>query len=186
MKVILIPGTWANTGRDAPQDDWWKIGSPFASALAAHGFEPLSFAWNPALDGVLGPNADWMKAADKLWAQSRNLQPVNLIAHSHGGQLPFYASARHGLNVRCLVTMATPVRADVPYSSARTKIQRWIHIFGGVRDYTQILGSLAFFRFNVLRRRMKFADHNIKIPESGHDDLHTAETWSKYNLWEKV
>ncbi len=186
MRIVLVPGTWANTGRDAPQDSWWLPSSPFAQALISLGHEPLSFTWDTALDGVIGPDTDWIKAADRLWQQCKDLEPVNLIAHSHGGQLPFFAAEEHGLKISSLVTMATPVRSEVPYGLGRHFIGRWVHIYGGKKDYTQIFGELALFRFGALRRQMKLADANIEISECGHSDLHTVEVWNRHNLWAEL
>ena len=100
--VVLVPGTFANADRNAPQDLWWRPDSHFCRAAAEHGLLCLSFAWGTQLDGVLGENADWKRAAEILYAQTKDLQPVTIIAHSHGGNVVIYACAEFGLRVRKL------------------------------------------------------------------------------------
>lgn len=186
MRVILIPGTFANTGRDAPQDDWWRPGSPFVLAAKEHGLECLSLAWSTELDGVIGPDSGWQKGAKRLYNQTWTLQPLTILAHSHGGQLPPLAAVYYGLKIRRLITMATPVRSDIPYKEARPNIEHWIHVFGGVRDYVQIIGELAVLEFHVLRRKMAYADENLCFPECDHSEVHTVEAWDRHGMWEKV
>lgn len=179
--VVLIPGTWANSERNAAQDFWWRPGSPFCRAMQDHGLHPLSFAWDTRLDGVLGDNDEWQKAAMILYRQTKDLQPLTAIAHSHGGNVAIVAAAA-GLKIRKLVTLATPVRADVPYEAARRYIGHWSHIYGGKRDWVQLAGSLFDGHFG-LRRRMKLADANVKLPECGHNDVHQVDVWNRHSLW---
>lgn len=183
MKAILVPGTFANTGRNAPRDEWWKPGSSFWIAAARHGIDCFSFAWNTALDGVIGPNTDWLKAGGRLYEQANDLQPLTILAHSHGGNVAIYAAANHGLKIRRLITLATPVRSDMPYRAARANIGHWSHIYGGVRDWVQIAGELAVGRFQVLRRRMPLADDNTELPECDHSEIHDVAAWNKHSLW---
>lgn len=183
MRVVLVPGTFANTGRGKIQDAWWVPGSDFYKAAAQHGIVCLSFAWKTSLDGVFGANTGWEEAAEELYNKVRGLQPVNLYAHSHGGNVAIYAAALYELRIHILVTMATPRRADVPYDIARPFIQDWTHIYGGERDWTQLAGEFGDGRIGW-HRDMPLANKNIECPECGHSETHDAATWDKYGIWQ--
>ena len=181
MNIILIPGTWANTGRNAPQDEWWHPTSAFSKALRQKGHSICSFPWDTKLDGIVGPNSEWIKAGINLGL----ICPRNaiIIAHSHGGQVASYAAA-NGLKINKLITLATPVRADVPYDLAKKHINTWTHVYGYF-DWVQVSGSLMDGKFQLFPRKMKYADKNIKI-KVDHSNMHTVETWDKYNLWREL
>lgn len=184
MRWILIPGTWANS-RNAPKDEWWKDGSDFRQALTAHGANvelAEMGAWNTQLDGVVGSNTDWEHAGEDLAKRLAGQERVSLICHSHGGNVWPYA-AEAGCSFDTVITMATPVRADVPYASSRPWVKRWLHVYGDIRDWVQILGEAKAFSLFALHRKMKLADKNIEIPEAGHSDLHTVAVWDHHGLW---
>ena len=173
-RVILVPGTWGNTPE---HDDWWKPDRAFSAVLRQRGFEPLSFAWDTQLDGVLGENDKWLEAGRRLTKQIQRGDCV--IAHSHGGQVLAYAAA-WGLGP--VVTLATPVRDDVPYSNIRSSSPNWTHVYGNYTDYMQLLGSAFDGHFHGWRRQMSFAHQNVKV-NTNHEDTHDVETWDKYDLW---
>lgn len=181
MTVVLVPGTWANTSRNVPKDEWWKPGSPFCEEATRHGLRCLSFAWNTRLDGVLGKNADWMAAAEILYRQVKDLQPVTMIAHSHGGQLPLLAT-EHGLEIGTLVTVATPVREDVLSHLIGHRIHRWVHIYTGAGDQMQLLGEIGDGEINA-RRKMPGAE-NVYEPDQTHSGLMEADLWNARRWWE--
>ncbi len=191
-KVILLAGTWAN-GRGAPQDAWWKPGSAFAEEGKRHGLEYPDdadpFVWCTGLDGVDIFHEHWLSAAHSLiwYCQAKQLTSVNIIAHSHGGQVAAIASGL-GLKIETLITVATPVRQDVVFH--RASIRRFVHIYGGVRDYVQILGGLSLTGLEQLKldltrfqRDMPNADRNICKRECGHSDLHEAALWTREDWW---
>jgi hypothetical protein len=182
--IVLIGGTWSNTDpREQLHLSWWYPGSVFYGAVKERcGRDCYSFAWNTFLDGVIGPNTDWQSAGERLF----NVCPpdASIITHSHGGQVVLLAAAS-GLRIKNLITVATPVRSDIPYHVARERIERWSHIYGNYQDYVQLAGSLMLGRLCVLRRQMALADKNIKYP-ANHADLMRTRVWHSENWWELV
>lgn len=183
--VVLVPGTWANQ-KDQPE--WWHLDSLFANKLFSLGHKVLSFTWDTNLDGVLGPDTDWIKAGKRF----RNIVPTNavVIAHSHGGNVAAIGISQ-GRMVKQLITIATPVRPDIPYDHVRPYLfdsgahDSWIHIYGNYQDYVQLAGELAIGRFWRLRREMEYADQNIQYPAS-HSELHDPVLWTAQNWWNLV
>lgn len=178
VQIILVPGTWANE-RGAPKDEWWKPGSPFWSECVNQGKTPTSFPWDTDLEGVIGLNDHWIRAGSRLCKIAAN--GCVIVAHSHGGQVAVYAAAM-GLKIKTLITLATPVRPDVPYDKARVNIDRWVHCYGDYEDYVQILGELMLFRFWKLRRSMPLANYNLQF-SGDHSSLHYVTTWNKMGWW---
>jgi len=174
-RVIIVPGTWGNT---PDHDDWWKPGKPFWERLVELNYQPLSFAWSTELDGVLGDNTTWEKAGERLRKQI--LPKDTVIGHSHGGQVIAYAC--EGILVGKVITLATPVRDDVPYRNIQTASSQWTHVYGNYTDYWQLIGSVMDGGFHGWRRQMPLADSNIKV-DCNHQQTHSMEIWDKYLLW---
>jgi pimeloyl-ACP methyl ester carboxylesterase len=172
--------------------DWWMMGSAFTRMLLGAGLKILDpkdpFIWTTNLDGVLGDNDDWYAAGMALlWYCHAKLpdQRVNIIAHSHGGQIALYAAA-HGLLIDSLVTIATPVRRDVQRYAARPgrpNIERWTHLYSDTSDLWQWLGSWFDGSWRG-RRSMPLADLNIQEPGVGHTGLLNPVLWKKRG-WDK-
>jgi hypothetical protein len=187
-KVILVAGTWAYDEKEA----WWKPGSLFHAEGLAHGLDYLDdtdpFVWDTKLDGVKGVNEVWQSAGKSLLWYTHLKDPgspVSLIAHSHGGQVVAYAAA-FGLMIDKVITVATPVRSEVPYAKLALQSADWIHIYGGVRDYVQIFGELAAGSFRMLQRQMPLADSNICESGRDHSQLHDPKLWTDKHYWNLV
>jgi len=174
QRVILVPGTWGNT---PDHDTWWMPGSDFWNRLVKLGYQPLSFAWSTELDGVIGDNSGWKRAGKRL-AKQLLLDDI-VIGHSHGGQVIAYAC--EGKFEGQVITLATPVRDDVPYSNLNYSL--WTHVYGNYTDYWQLLGSIADGSLHGWRRKMPLADSNIKV-NCNHQETHSLEIWDKYSLWQ--
>jgi len=187
-KTILLAGTWGLERERA----WWQPHSPFWDEASAHGVSLLGehgpFLWSTALDGVFGQNSDWLNAGGSLlmWAHLMTPGAVNLIAHSHGGQVALYAAAQ-GLQVKTLVTVATPVRRDLRkiLGFARPNIATWIHVRSDWTDYMQLLGELMSGNLGLFRN-MKLADRNITVPGVGHSGLLEPSLWTRETWWNYV
>jgi hypothetical protein len=143
MKYLAIAGT------NGWRDNWTHDDSPFGTMMAAEGFESLlcdgrRFRWSTALDGLLGDDREWEAAADALYYFLRlvPLEDRNLIAHSHGGQLPLILAAS-GFPLRSLTTVGTPPRADVPVTLAQAHIGLHQHIYDMRRDWMGWLGQIG-------------------------------------------
>jgi hypothetical protein len=188
-KVILLAGTWAFSGTDSGHD-WWRPGSKFYDEGKKFGLDYVNgsdpFIWDTKLDGVIGQNEVWQSAGHALlwYAHLKEPnEPVSVIAHSHGGNVLAYA-ARFGLKIDRAITVATPVRREVPYASLKQNAVHWTHIHGGIWDYVQILGELKSFSFTgAFRRKMRLADKNIAVPDKDHGELHDYRLWTEREWW---
>jgi len=199
--VLLVHGTWSGDfkNNDAPQ--WWEPGSGFAGFLAKQGldasaFEP--FRWSGDLTGLarLFPwnwfkplqSRDWEAGAQALrYLLEPRGCPVpfsqrNLIAHSHGGQVAILAAAS-GLRIRRLVTVSTPVRADMvdAIAKARPNIERWMHVYDPtLKDRMQVLGEIGDGRLGW-KRSFPAADVKVSMAGAGHSGVLTQPEW--FPLW---
>lgn len=182
QKTILVSGTWGLSS-----DDWWKVASPFWQTAKHHGLDLAApddpFMWTTALEGVKGDNREWSVAAAALrwFCKAKGIERPNIIAHSHGGQLPLLATFQ-GLDIGNLVTVATPVRGDVLSQVIVQKIQRWVHIHTGVGDTMQLLGELGDGEISA-RRKMPEAE-NIYESDQTHSGLLDADLWTARGWWE--
>ena len=172
MIAVLVGGTWADSD-DAP---WWRPSSPFARMLAesGHKFPPEPFRWTTKLDGILGENSEWARWGMALtWFCHKHSggQRVNLIAHSHGGQVAAYALSV-GLRVNALITVATPVRRDMlqAWETGTKNLRRWSHIHSDGADWWQWLGA-RLSGWLIAPREMPAPAENIYEPGRGHSEL---------------
>ena len=181
-KTILISGTWG-----LESDLWWKVASPFWQTAKHRGLDLAApddpFTWTTALEGVKGDNREWIVAASALrwFCKAKGIEKPNIVAHSHGGQLPLLAT-EHGLEIGTLVTVATPVRDDVLGHLVGRRIHRWVHIHTGAGDRMQLLGELGDGEISA-RRKMPGAE-NIYEPDQTHSGLLDADLWTARRWWE--
>jgi hypothetical protein len=159
MKYIPIAGT------DGWRDTWMQADSDFGQMMAAEGFELLRagdrpFRWSTALDGWFGDDRQWEAGADALYFFLRfvPLEDRNIVAHSHGGQLPAFLCAS-GFPIRSLTTVGTPVRNDVPWIAAEGQIGFHQHIYDTKRDLWGWLGQVGDHQ---LRTERTFSDKRVK------------------------
>jgi pimeloyl-ACP methyl ester carboxylesterase len=182
--LVLVPGTWAWSGFFAPAaGDWWQTGSPLRAFFERSGFGVVGgdrpFVWSTQLD-FGAEHRTWSAGGVALYAYlvpplclDRRVPPdeTRILAHSHGGQVAFYAAAA-GLRIRSLVTVSTPVRRDMApvIAAARPNIGTWLHVHSDRSDWQQLLGGLFDGRLGVFRS-MPEANVNLKIPDVGHARL---------------
>lgn len=204
--VCLVHGTWARG------DAWYRPPSPFVQAVRSEGLELVSdrpFRWSGQLGGIsirrwpilrhlsapIDPtdpldqiDATWANDAEKLIYYCfafRPHQEVSLIAHSHGGNLAAMAIVYGGLRVRHLITMATPVRADLQgvYAEVALAISgRWIHLRGDFwRDWMARLGQ---FGDGVIGWTLTMPHAQVvHVPGRGHSDLADPDLYDRAGLW---
>lgn len=92
---------------------------------------------------------DWWAAAKSLkwYLNSQLAGEVDIIAHSHGGQVAALAVSELGVRVRNLVTVSTPVRTAMRQFRERARRNltgTWVHVHGDfLRDYMARLGRLG-------------------------------------------
>lgn len=182
--TILVAGTWAAKANERwvdPRGDWVKN-------AVDHGvhfpWRAQPFFWSTALDGIgFGRrHLVWDAWGRQLarYAHNRTQDPVNVICHSHGGQVVAYA-LKYGLEINVLVTVATPVRQDMLklWKGFNHQIGMWYHVHTGKRDIWQIIGALMDKHFGI-RRKMPDADMNIDMAGEDHTSLLEAKLWNKH------
>ena len=183
VPTILVPGTWGDS------QAWWREGSPFWIA-ARHVGIPLqnsldAYNWTTEVDGILGKNRDWETAGDALrwYSLAKGHTTVNVVAHSHGGQVALHGAAE-SLRIDTLITVATPVRRDMEEiaKKARRNIKLWMHLQSDSSDLMQWLGELMDGRIGIYRQ-MPLADKNIMEPGVGHSGLLDPGLWTKRGWW---
>lgn len=207
IPFIAVAGTWAWKGSSAGQ--WYDAGSPWSARMRLRGFEhqhllvgdARPFVWTTDLNGQQfwrrwfgrSPNLnDWQAAGHNLLnycvpaiAPDRRIRPCDLhvIAHSHGLQPILFACA-DGLRINTLVSVGSPVRADMLEAAqrARRNIGCWWHFYSDFTDRWQWLGEVGDGRLGVVRQH-QLADHNIALPGVGHSNILTdirlfTEVWS--------
>ena len=187
-QTMFVPVQGTNSWTDIPLKRlagaplWWQKTSALTHFLADYNLQQLHpetpFVWDTALSGVF-----WRPGRKEWQAAGANLQiyfdfaktPIddrNLIAHSHGGQVVFYALAT-GLEIRNLITFGTPVRDDmvIPIEIGRKRILgTWIHVVDKTFDRIQAEGEWFDGGWQY-RSEFKMADLNDKITNVEHSKL---------------
>jgi pimeloyl-ACP methyl ester carboxylesterase len=207
MLYVAVAGTWAQHDAETaidPWRDWWHPQSHWAAELRVLGWTPLRpdpFRWSTDLDGTWLQRlvqrrrwGDWLAAAyalcyycDQVPDGARRKGPRGpaarpvLIAHSHGGQVALLATGLLGLSVAGLVTVCTPVRADVLDLVGADAPQPWWHLYSDGADRWQWLGEWGDGLLRVARQMPPPA---INLPAAvgfGHSGLLT--TRSGLRVW---
>lgn len=205
ISTVLVQGTHDYTGTADDAQQWWAPGSPFWREAERHGITLLGahdpFVWTTDLGGLFGRRrfTDWKAAGEALrWyatlkvyqgikAGEREPFPVevNMVSHSHGGQVAAYAAARRvvGFRVKTLVTVGTPVRADMARIYERTlkRVGRWVHLYAP-RDRWQVLGALFDGALGIEREML--GAENIKVDGESHSGLLDPALWTAKGWWE--
>ena len=170
---------------------WWHPGSAFAAEARAHGVAvpPRAFVWSTQLGGLTTGLWDWYAAGHAL-AYFVKAEcgggPVNLVAHSHGGQVAAFGAATGEFEVRVLVTLGTPVRRDMLRfrRRARPHVERWRHVWSP-NDGVQLAGE-AFDGALGDVRVMPEADLNecvLTEEPDAHGKLHDERLWTRRRMW---
>jgi hypothetical protein len=113
--TLLVNGSFTPTPQDA---EWANPGSDeFQTIAATYGTSPQQFFWSEnSLSEVLWPYVGIVAGSHDL-ANLINMLPagdVNVIAHSHGGNVAILATYWGHRQIRHLIELGTPVNADVP------------------------------------------------------------------------
>jgi pimeloyl-ACP methyl ester carboxylesterase len=196
--LIAIAGTW---GWKSP---WWKAGSLFWAYMKGQGIEQLTVAADDHLPEAERVAFEWSTDLGNSWKfwQSRRSQweagassllyfvnaadvpegDVVIVAHSHGGQVALLAAAR-GLCINRLVTIGTPVRADLAeaIAKARPNIKQWWHVCDAKSDKTAWWGAFGDRHF-WNRRDFPQADRNIRLDRIAHSKL--LNNVELFDYWE--
>lgn len=193
---IPVQGTHA-WDEDPLNFQWWEPGSAFTQYLQTLGLAlidlALPFLWSTELDGVGIGNKQttWKGAGHALryfigdqFPMGLPFEKRNVIAHSHGGQVVFYACA-HGLKLRNLITVGTPVRGDMEkiVKAARPNIGYWLHICDSKHDFTSLAGALFDGTFRV-EHEFDLADRNDNCKDLNINHSKILNEPSRFGLWQ--
>lgn len=178
---------------------WWENNSAFSQYLKTLGLihinDEFPFEWSTQLDGILSMDQTkhivWKAAGKALsyyvgrqFPKGLPYDKRNLIAHSHGGQVVFYACA-DGLEIRNLITVGTPVRGDMEavVFKARKNIKNWLHICDSKNDLVAIAGTLFDGRLRI-QHTFNLADRNDNCSDQKISHSLILNDPSKFGLWE--
>lgn len=188
-RIVIVPGTWA---RDAA---WHQPGSALTSYLESRGVavhrgpDGRGPVWSGDVNGRpwrrwvgVEDHSDWITGGHALltWivpplAPECRLpaDDTYIVCHSHGLQVVLYA-CRFGLRVKRLVSIGSPVRADMlPVATlARPHIGEWLHLYSDQSDHWQWLGAIGDGALGVVRQH-PLADVNWRVPGVGHSRILT-------------
>lgn len=143
MRYVPVHGT------NDTKSDAWVRGGPLVDYLAEHDLTRVipTFEWSGGLWGVPWDSGkDWFDASRSFWYYLRQLSYLdrNVIAHSHGGNVALLAAEY--LPIRTLITVGTPVRANVRETARRAlakgHLGSWHHVYDRKWDWIQRLGML--------------------------------------------
>lgn len=195
MNPILVAGT--GSWKDNGSIDWFCPGHDFGKFLDAQGVAPIydgngtpkPFVWSTDLAGVpvLTNKKDWAAGGAALSyfvrfkAICRSYETA-LIVHSHGLQVAAFAAAEYGLKVDTLISMGSPLRADMRdrYQVLRTNTRYWLHVHSDKSDRWQWFGELFDGHFGIVRET-PLANRNDFVPGVGHSEL--LRDPAQYHHW---
>lgn len=193
-QTVIVHGTWASGA------DWWReplLPPPpphdnLWAYLQQQGIGMLvkrqdAFAWS-------GSNSD---AARRLgaeqfvdWWKRRGKPLLNVIAHSHGGNVVMMAAAMEPtLEFRKLILLGTPAR--VQYVPHIRQTQQLTNIYS-IGDLIQVGGSWGGQRGEGRTQSDHASGTNLHLPywssvstamkSTGHSDLHEPAFWDIHKL----
>ncbi len=153
-----VPGTepqttfLVNGSLNPTMPDWMWTGSPLYNAIAAtyNGQAPIQFFWAQNSFGeVTWPGYSGIDAGAQLLANEVNALPageiVNLVGHSHGGNVLIRSTHYLDRPVKHLIELATPVNWDLPKDQAPRYTAgdgaQWRCTASSWADVVQLLGA---------------------------------------------
>lgn len=207
IKFTAAAGTFEFAEREDPAQ-WFNAGSAWSRYMRAHGFEPADpndpFVWSTDINGLdgwrrllpslglppKGDHADWVAGGKSLKWRQRHFayEDRGVFAYSNAGQVAAYALA-DGLQIPWLVTIATPVRADMAdvWRAARPNVGCWLALRASRLDPVMLLGSLGDGRLSIRRPQdHALADlnagvatmrHGLVLSDPGHFDHWEDRGW---------
>ena len=200
-------GGWSN---DRTRPGWWKYGHELHTYLydelgIDYHYSADPFVWNTDVNGLrtlhllkkilrggkpTAKHADWISSARGLrFALDRvPLKDRNLVCHSHGGQLAFYAAEQDATTVlrldndepliNFLLTIGTPIRKDMfrVLRLGRKNIKTWYHVQDVDQDWVQWAGSVTLTSLSWVWGRLAWPqdigpDRVITPADIGHSGI---------------
>lgn len=192
MILVTISGTWGAR----KESNWFNWDSDFWALARKKGLKSakvpikrgrLRPRWDTRVDGIWGKNESWEAGAQcaRSFINAYCDEDTIIVAHSHGGQVAAIALAEGLPQVKRLVTVGTPVRADLEktYQEARAGLVSWHHLYSN-QDWMQFLGSLFDGSWR-LRRKMENAT-NLLCSDQGHSEMLNPHYWEEKSIWETI
>lgn len=157
--VLLVNGSFAES-----PSGWTAPGSPEYNAIqATYGVAPNPWPWttNEGLDVVYPYNGIWYGAYQLAnYLASLPAGEVNIVSHSHGGNVVLASQYWSGRQIRRYIQLATPVNFDFGgwrYALGYTAVGRcqvssasdWIQ-FAGASDYQIFSWAFAMYASHLL------------------------------------
>lgn len=178
--TILVHGTWAATST------WWQPSGSLwthVNGITGNAYSGSdSFSWSGR-----NKHADRVKAAQDLcaWANTHPTDHLDIIAHSHGGNVCLLAS-RLGLKIRKLINLGTPIRLEYLPNlsnigvlhnvfSTGDRVQTPTATIPNRRAEGRSLGDSS----TTMNHR---AADDGRGNNPGHSELHEPVTWQASNL----
>jgi hypothetical protein len=205
-RLVAVQGT-TETQRPG---GWWREDSAFWQHLEPHGIVPAKvdgqlYEWDSRLSTSMAFLLRWFGRPVRGWVQAGKslceflgrlpYEDRNVVAYSHGAQPVFFACVQ-GARIRRLLTVGSPVRADMVDARLATRIAcgKWWHICDHDRDWTAIWGMFGDGRIGgdsyvpsdpllLNWRRMPEAHANLTVKEISHGLILTDQTM--YWRWEQ-
>lgn len=178
--TIIIHGTWAATST------WWQRSGNFwnyVNGITGNVYgEKDAFSWSGAND-----HKERVKAASDLvtWVGSHPCTNLDIIAHSHGGNVSFLAT-RLGLKMRKLITLGTPVRLE--YLPDLRNIGMFYNVFSTIDLVQTPAGTFPNRRgegrtlSDGMTMINQIATDDGHGGRPGHSALHEPDTWKANHL----
>lgn len=173
--ALIVHGTWA------ARDNWWRPGGDFWKYVKHH-WPHLYNGKTPFVWSGGHSHHDRVKAAQDLssWIKKTKVSSVDIIAHSHGGNVCLTA-ARAGLKINRLILLGTPIRTE--YMVDLDNIGLINNVFSSSDRIQTPSGSFPNTRFegrtlgDCKQVANWHAHRNAHGKEPGHSDLHEKATW---------
>lgn len=205
IPTVIVHGTFGYTGTPLDAAAWWYPGSGFWREGAAHGVRFVGqgdpFEWAAGVAGVGLPRwlrhlvsvkpsrrfTLWKASAQALrWhCTAHGIKEVNLLAHSHGGQVAAYLAHRRTAvpTVRTLVTAAMPRRRDMApvYAGAAARVGRWVALEGGRDRMWGIAGRIGDGALGAAPFPARV--ERVVEPDAGHTSILDPARWTARGWW---
>ena len=160
LVTIYVHGTWSSGEEAFPEDFRKTVNKYFVDS------NEIIFNWSGKnRDSARKSAGAQLAQVINSYSQNHPYESINIVAHSHGGNVALIASNKASINN--LVTLGTPIQSSYNRGSNLTK---WINIYStGDRVQTLPWGA---------KRTSPNADINIGLTKFGHSDLHTTNAWN--------
>jgi RHS repeat-associated protein len=185
LLTVIIGGTVLNPFADS-NAAWGQPGTPFNESVSRFfGEKAVVYEWSGKLfdrifSGALGLrdfiNAHTFRPGEKL----------NIIAHSHGGNVVKAYTGMDSRFIDTFITLGTPQRSD--FKIFRWRVGTYLNVYSK-HDWIQKSGGPWYFFLMPFAGRTDRSAINIGIDRAyglgqvGHSELHTPEVWCEMEQW---